>query len=195
MVDKKPTSAKEWKGKVQVEGSDLELPSGNVARIKQMSPQAFMSSGVIPDPLTQVIRKAINSKKGMKPSDLKEVSDDPKKMASALEMFDRVLSHVAVLPEVEMPPPCTECGEYFTVDERHSDRKRDDFHKYTEGERDPEVLYADQVDMEDKMFIFNWCMGGTGDLTSFREQLESGVESVSNGEDIQVPAKRTAGRT
>ena len=38
-------------------------------------------------------------------------------------------------------------------------------------ERDPDVLYIDDVDYEDRLFIFQWAMGGSADLEQFRQNL------------------------
>jgi hypothetical protein len=175
-----PTPASAWKGKVQVEGTDLPLPSGNVARIKQMSPQAFLSSGVLPDPLSAIVRQAVHTKRGLPPEKIREMADDPEKIQASLELFDRVLVHVAVMPVVKMPPKCTECGEYFNVDDRHRDEGLEGFHTYTEGKRHPDVLYSDTVDLKDKIFIFQFCMGGTRDLETFRLQLPTGLGGLAD---------------
>ena len=190
-----PTSAEAWAGKIVVEGTDVLLPSGNVARIKQISPQAFLSSGLIPDPLTTIIQKAINTKQGLPPKAVKELTDDPVKLNAAMELFDRVTVHVVIAPSLQMPPTCSTCGAYYNVDNRHKDATSDKYHRYEESPRTPGVLYIDQVQLDDKMYIFNWCLGSVRDLTDFREQLSSGVESVSNSQDVQRPAKRTARRT
>lgn len=177
-----PTPAAEWKGKVEVDGTDLLLPSRNVARVKRLSPEAFLASGMIPDPLTAIVTKAINSKKGMAPAkELADMTKDPKKIQSALQLFDRVTAHCVVLPDVQMPPTCVVCKQYYNVDLRHSDEGAPNYHPYKEGDRDPAVLYADQVELEDKTFIFQWSLGGTTDLTEFREEQQRTVGSLSDG--------------
>lgn len=189
------TTAREWKGKVQVEGQELPLPSENVALVRQLEPTAFLNSGLIPDPLTGLVRKAIHTKQGFNPKDLDKIADDPKQLSAALELFDRVLVFVMVEPVIQMPPSCDvifngeECGQYANTDV-HEKPTASGHHKYHEGERDPDVLYADQVTMDDKMFIFQWALGGTHDLTQFREQLKGTVESLSNGEQVQGKTKR-----
>lgn len=191
------TSAREWKGKVQVEGQDLPLPSGNVALVRQLEPTAFLNSGMIPDPLTSLIRKAIHTKQGLNPKDLEKIADDPKQLSAALELFDRVLSYCVVEPHVEMPPTCDvdvngePCGQYANTD-IHQKPASSGHHAYHEGPRDPDVLYADQVVMDDKVFIFQWVLGGTHDLAKFRAELTRGVESVSDGQAVPGKAKRPA---
>lgn len=188
-----PTPASQWSGKVAVEGTDLPLPSGNVARVRQIDPQAFIGSDLIPDPLSAIIRQAINSKQGLPPSAIKKVSEDKELLADTLLLFDRVLAYVLIEPHCELPPTCVECGEYF-MNGPHRDRKNDSYHAYQEGAREGDVLYTDQVVLDDKMFVFQWCLGGTRDLEKFRGQLKSGLGDVPHGKNIQGKAKRSTSR-
>jgi hypothetical protein len=188
-----PTPASAWKNKVILDGHDLELPSDNVARVKQIAPTAFITSGLIPDPLTAIVRKAIHEKKGLRPEEVNKIAEDPDLLISALEMFDRVLADVMVEPTVEMPPPCdvevegVRCDLYANQPV-HQNPSQSGKHRYREGPRNPNVLYADQVDMEDKIFIFNWALGGTKQLETFRAELDVSLESLAHGEDPEVPA-------
>jgi hypothetical protein len=194
---KKATSAKQWKGKRQTSAGPLDLPSGNTALVMPLDPTAFLSADLLPNPLMAIVRKAINTQKGLPPKAMKQIADDPEMLTSALEMFDRVLVRVVVEPEIQMPPPCAViigegmeakvCGEYANTDV-HKDPTKSGQHAYREDERDEEVLYADQVDMADKMFIFQWCLGGTRDLEKFRREQGATVGSLSVGEDVEVSA-------
>lgn len=188
-----PTPAHAWKGKVEVEGTDLALPSGNVARVKPLSPQAFLASGMIPDPISAMIKKAIASKQGLPPSAMKDLADDPKQLAAAMELFDRVLAYVTVEPRILMPPPCSECGEYAITD-KHQQMQAEGFHPYNEGEREPGVLYSDMVEMDDKVFVFQWVLGGTRDIERFRVEQRERMESVHDSPSLARPAKRTTRR-
>lgn len=187
-----PTPAAEWKSQATTNSTDLLLPSGNVARIKRLSPEAFVKSGVIPDPLTEIIKKAIAEKQGMPPSKLRELAEKPENAEAALELFDRVLSYVMVTPSVMMPPPCVECNEYYNVDARHSDAKAEGYHPYKEGERRADVLYADVVDMTDKVFIFRFVMTGVRDLETFRQELDAGLGNVLDVQDPPDQAEQPA---
>lgn len=192
-TNKRPTQPRDWKKKIQVEGTDLTLPSGNIALVKQMSPQAFMQSGLIPDPLTAIIRKSIGEKQGLPPTAMAEISEDPEMLMSAMELFDRVLVYVVAEPFVKMPPTCdhltgeVRCEMYYNT-AVHRDNKDPEYHEYHEGARADDILYADQVDMDDKMFIFNWCLGGTRDLDQFRKELQGNVDAVSDSQNIQPEA-------
>lgn len=184
----KPTPVGEWKGRLKVNGTPLELPSGNTALVKQVSPAAFLQSGMIPDPIRPIIFKAINEKKGLPPKTAQKMIDDPKLLSSAMELMDKTLCNVVIEPEIMMPPKCKQCGEY-AVTPQHDKEQPTYSHSYQEGERDESILYADEVDMMDKQFIFQWVMGGTKQIESFREELAESVGSVSAGEDVQDEAK------
>ena len=56
------------------------------------------------------------------------------------------------------------------------------------GLRDPDVLYVDEVDIEDRMFILNFALGGTRNLERFREELADSVRPVQAGEGVVVQA-------
>lgn len=193
-----PTPASQWKKKIDDQGTALVLPSGNTALCKQISPLAFVTGGMIPDPLSNLITQAINEKRGVNPAKLKALSENSTDIVAALEMFDRVLTNVVIEPPIEMPPTCAVtvdeglCGEYANTPV-HKDTHKSGHHAYREGRRDPNVLYADIVDMDDKMFIFQWALGGTRDLERFREQQQERVESLSDGQDVPSPAVEPGG--
>jgi hypothetical protein len=192
------TSAREWKGRIEVEGTELLLPSDNTALVRQISPTAFLQSGFMPDPLTAIVRQAINTKQGLPPKAMKDLSEDPEKIGAAMETFDRVLTFVVIEPIISMPPACDieikgeTCGQYVNADV-HKDPAKSGKHQYHEGKRNPDILYADQVDMADKMFIFQWALGGTRDIAKFREQQQQSVDNVSDGKAVRRTSKRTSG--
>jgi len=199
------TTAREWKGRIQTEGSELDLPSGNTALVRQISPTAFLNSGFLPDPLTAIVRQAINTKQGMKPQAIKGITEDPAQIGAAMETFDRVMTYVVIEPTVSMPPACdvparsmdndvpdSVCGLYVNA-EVHKDPMKSGSHQYHEAERDPDILYADQVDMDDKLFIFQWALGGTRDLERFREQQQKSVGDLSDKQAVRRTSKRTSG--
>ncbi len=173
------TSAKQWKSKSKTGEYELELPSGNTALVRGIRPEAFLESGLIPDPLQGLIQSAINSKKGLPPSKVNEIAADPKKLAAAMEMFDRVLVYCVIEPSCVMPPLCDHCGERENVGE-HIDKQHDEYHKFN-ATYDEDVLYADQVDLDDKQFIFQWSIGGVADLETFRKEQRRTLQAAQAG--------------
>jgi hypothetical protein len=197
------TKASAWKSKARTGEHELTLPSGNSALCRGIKPEAFLEAGIIPEPMMAILQKAINSKKGMRPQAINDIAGDPKKLAQALELFDRALVYCVVEPEVELPPICLyvdmegktgACGLLYTGgDGIHVDKKHAKYHKFIEADRDPDVLYADVVDLEDKQFIFQWAVGGSADLREFRRELAKTVGTVQRGQGVRVPAKSTVG--
>lgn len=164
---KKPTSAKAWK---KNKGEELELPSGNVALVKRPGMLEFIKKGLVPDTLMPTVDEAVRKGKGLPPAQTTELLKDPTKIAAMEEMTDRVLCTVVVEPQVtffkytEEQEAAGEIPEGFNVG--------DDI---PEDERDEDLLYSDDVDLEDKMFIFQYAVGGTRDLERFRRESGIGV--------------------
>lgn len=178
-----PTRATDW---VSREGrGDTEavlLPSGNTALVRRTGPEAFLEQGLIPDSVTPIIDEAVRSKKGLKPRTKQDLLNDPAAIGSMVEMLDRTLCYAVVEPKVIMPPGCVTCGELNSAKEiRHKDTKHVDYHEFIETPRDADVLYADRVDLDDKMFVMNFCLGGTRDLQKFRHEYGASVAGVLAG--------------
>ena len=181
------TSASQWKSKAAPQGIELHLPSGNTCLARPVRPEAFLGSGMIPDALGSIIAEAVKSKKGLPPDKGEEIAADPVKLAAAMELYDRALVFVVVEPQTEMSPICAVDGckaTYAGGNGVHVDKTRDDYHRYIDPPRDPEVLYADMVDMEDKQFIFQWCVGGTADAERFRKELARELDALQPGEGV-----------
>lgn len=190
-----PTPADQWVTNTAPTGviEDVQLPSGNVARVKRVGAEAFLASGLMPDELTALVEKSIHSKKGLPPKKVEEALSDPRKIGQMLEMIDRVVCYAVVAPTVVMPPACVvevdgqECGEYDKDSVAiHHDIHYKNFHECVLGERKPGVLYVDIVDMEDKNFIVNFAVGGTRDLATFRAELGASVARLDAGQELEV---------
>jgi len=148
---------------------DLECPSGQLALVRRPGLEGLMSAGVLHqmDTLTPLIEqhKANATGKRAKAVDeqnaMNEILKDPNKMTELIHLLDRVLCHCVVKPEIEMTP---------------NDPTR----------RAPGVIYADQVDLEDKLFIFNFAVGGSRSVARFRSEssaLVGGLQLLEEDED------------
>lgn len=172
------STTKTWK---RNKGEDLDLPSGNTALVKRPGPAALMSKGLLPDELTPIVQEAIRSGKGMKPEKQADLVSDPDKIAGMLEGMDKMLALVVVEPSVAF-------HKYQDSDVANPEVLGGKVTKemvgkvIPEDERDPDkFIYTDEVDFEDKMFIFNYAVGGTRDHARFREELSAGVGDVQSG--------------
>lgn len=184
----KRTTAKEWKQRSI--GDNLELPSGVVVQVKRLGPQAILTEGFVPDSLAPIINEAIRNGRGLPPEKQAEMESDPKKIVEMLTMMDRVLVKAVSDPVVSHLPACEskktgeKCGA-DALDDIHQDSKTEGWHVYIEGERDEDVVYVDDVDFQDKTFIFQYVMGGSKDLERFREEQARDVAAVSNGKNLE----------
>lgn len=149
------TSPKDWKKKST--NRPLELPSGNTALVRAPGLQVFIEQGFIPNSLMPIVSKAI--KKG-KPPKMDELTVSKETLTELVQMADEVCLYCVVEPPVN-PVPKDEEGNTIPS------------HK-----RDEDTLYVDEVDMEDKMFIFQFAMGGTANLERFRKGLEADMDPL-----------------
>jgi hypothetical protein len=173
MSTKQVTPASTWRKAAKEGPAPLELPSGNVALVRIPGPQAFLTEGIIPNALLPIIQEVIDeAQKGkqMTPKQEESIADmmrDPEKLRQVFEMADAVTLYCVVEPEV-LPTP------------------------EDESEKDPELLYVDEVDLDDKLFIFHVAMGGSKDLETFRPESLSDVGGVSGSKDVASSTKRPA---
>jgi len=112
---------------------------------------------MIPNRLMPLVQKAMKTGQmdDVNPQDI-----DDETMMDLLEMFNTVTAYCVVEPKVHNVPR-TEDGKPLPLDQR-----------------DPELLYADEVDFQDQVFIFNVAVGGTADLEKFRRETEAFMEPV-----------------
>jgi hypothetical protein len=177
---KKRATAKTWK---RNKGEDLTLPSGNVALVKRPGPAALLNGGVLPDTLMPIIQKAIKSGQGLRPEDEKDLMNDPQKLIEALETMDRLMVMVVVEPEVafhkHQPINAVDAAWVDIPESRRNGEKCECGATHPGSD---EIIYTDEVDMDDKMFIFNYAVGGTRDLERFRNEIGSRMGALLAGE-------------
>jgi hypothetical protein len=170
-----PTDVASWKA--QASGRPLTLPSGNTALVRRPGLQSFLQQGIIPNALMGLVTKAMQRGAG-KPSDdveldraaLADLMKDPEKLNELFNLVDEITLQVVMQPPIYRIPIA-------------------DAEDPVERERQPDRLYIDEVDFDDKMFIFNFAAGGAEDLASFREQTEAGMASLPTGEDMVSEAE------
>lgn len=152
---------------------DLTVPSGQLCLVRRPGLEGLMKAGVLHnvDSLSQIVNEKHLSRvkgKGSAPEqaeiNMSSLMDDPEGMAEVTHVIDKIVCHCVVKPEIHMTP--------------------NDVTRRQQG-----VVYADMVDLVDKMFIFNYVVGGTRDLESFRNGLEGAVGGLEAGEDVPVQAQ------
>ncbi len=143
---------------------DLEVPSGQMCLVRKSSVQALMAAGVIHDldglsklVGTELVAPAEGkrpTKKALSEEDAaKSILADPKKFEDLMTLLDKVTCHVVLQPRIERTP--------------NDVTRREDGH-----------IYADMVDLEDKMAIFQYATGGIKELETFRDKRSQDVGGV-----------------
>lgn len=146
---------------------DLLLPSGQLCLVQRPGIQGLMAAGLLneTDSLTALV-SAGNKARTRKAPTIKaeDIATDPKAMADILALMDRVVCYVVLKPKIELTPA-------------------------NPSDMEAGVIYVSSVDLDDKMFLFNYAVGGTRDLERFRKEHAAVVGSVDDGEDMGGPAK------
>jgi hypothetical protein len=172
---KKPkqiATAASWGKKKQSTTVDLDLPSGNTVLVKRVDLPTLLASGAFPDSLMAIVSDKIGSATG-KPDapkevdaeKVKEVANDPKQLAELFEAVDKIVPLVVAQPVVE-------------YHKRPADPDSNEMEIIPDEDRDEEVVYTDDVDLMDKMHIFQFAVGGTREVETFRAGLESSVADI-----------------
>jgi hypothetical protein len=157
-----PVSA--WKAK---RDDRQKLPSGKVMRLRNVGFQAFIKAGIIPNSLMATVDKAVNT--GEEPS-IDDLQNEDTDLTEMFELVDEVMIFVAIEPEVHRVPM-----------RGGSDGKKVEVPM---SERDPDKLYVDEIDDQDKMFVFGITTGGTRDVEQFRSEQANSMASVQRSEGV-----------
>jgi len=147
---------------------DLTVPSGQLCLVRRPGMEGLMKAGVLHnvDSLSQIVNeKHLKRVSGKKTDeiDMSSLMQDDEGMEQVTSVIDKVICHVVVKPEIHRAP------NDVTL-------------------RRPGVVYTDMVDIVDKMFIFNFVVGGTRDLERFRGGLDALVGSMEDGEGVHDEA-------
>jgi len=195
-ANKQRSSAAAWREKSV--GIEIEVPSGNVAVVRRPGPEMFLKTGRIPDALLPIVMEGIREKQGLPPEKAAGLMKDPAMLPQVMEMVDAAVVAACIEPVVREDPPCVRPSEEDAAvlcrralgDPIHSDPKNPKRHEFIPGDaeppedRDPDFLYTAEIDFTDKMFIFQFALGGSADLERFREGLQQsmeGVDAVASG--------------
>lgn len=147
---------------------DVTVPSGQTCLVRRPGMEGLMKAGILHnvDSLSQVVNEKHLKRVDGKTTDeinMSSLMADEEGMAEVLHVMDKVICHVVVKPEVHMTPG--------------------DVTRRVQG-----VVYADMIDLVDKMHLFNFAVGGTRDLESFRRGLDEAVGSLEAGEGVHDEA-------
>lgn len=131
---------------------DLRVPSGQLCQIRRPDLSTLAKMGLLNefDTISRTVydKHIEGGEKQVNNNEIMNLLSDPQKAEKMFEMVDRIVCFVVVQPKIYRTPN--------DVTNRKNDR-----------------IYVDSVDMEDRFFIFNYALGGTKDIDSFRDQSKS----------------------
>lgn len=161
------------KNKGKTKGHPITVPSGQTCLVKRPGVEGLIELGLLDkvDSLTGLVdQKHIKRVKGEKTVDVDTLAKDKESLMMVLKTVNEIVVHVVLEPQV-LPVPVA--GEDGTIPERDND-----------------AVYVDDVDLEDKMFIFQYAIGGSKDLEKFRQQSKQDVGSVDVSKTVARTPKR-----
>ena len=187
MAPQEITQASQWK---KPQGEPLTLPSGNTCLVKRPGMEKLLNAGVLPDNLTPIAMEAVKAAEigpqdHKKPKGENEVDKELMEKFLAEEgaiegifaAFDKVTAMCVIQPPVR-----------YHMKEIPSESVPSSWVEIPQEERDENFLYTDDVDQEDKIFIFNFVVGGTRDLERFRKEHGDAVATLQPVEDVELPS-------
>lgn len=188
------TPASEWKSEKGPALKDLKVPSGKTALVRAPGLQAFLAMGFIPNSLMGVIKDMLDKNSGKKKPTAKQeeqmmaeffsdIMENPDKMQDLIGMVDKVVVYCVEAPKVEPTPMMTTeveiDGEVVKKLIPDPNARKDD------------VLYVDEVELEDKFFIMNFACGGTREVEQFRDESAAVVGATKTVRKVPTASKRT----
>lgn len=163
---------------------DLTLPSGQRCQARRPGIQGLIEAGMLDsfDQLTSIVQQEhIEPKTPQGIARAAKVTDeqaaaaatalamDKDKLAAALLLMDKLTVYVVTQPKLWV--------DYkMMVDVPGSKEQReetdDEFNKREELASKSKAVAVRRVKIDDKMFLLNWAVGGSGDLAPFRPGSE-----------------------
>ena len=98
------------------------------------------------------------------------------------DVFDRVAAKVVLEPEFAY-------HRQQVLDEDGEPVIPEEWESIPEEDRDEDIVYTDEVDLDDKSFLFQFSVGGTQDLERFRSETRTAVGELESGESVQSPTE------
>jgi hypothetical protein len=151
---------------------DITVPSGQLCLVRRPGVEGLLKAGVLHqlDTLTQLVQSNLDGKStNVTDETVMGIMNDPEKLASMMQVLDKILIYIVVKPEIQSTP--------------------DDVTRRENG-----VIYADMVDLMDKMFLMNYAVGGTRDLERFRGEHADAMGSLAAVQGGAQASKRTSSR-
>jgi hypothetical protein len=191
---------KQWGQEVLM---DLECPSGQRCQVRRPGITGLVKAGVLDsiDSLSAIVKTEHIDRveQGKDPhvsqQEIAELARNKDGLLKAVDLAAKVTVHVVTQPKLTAVPlvlnPVT--GEPELDDDLRpiempiEDRPKTRFDPET---NEPvQIIYVDQVDLMDQMFILQFVVGGVTDLESFRSGIAEAVGGLEGGTEVPLPAE------
>lgn len=154
---------------------DLTVPSGELCRVRRaVGPDVLVKLGIMDqlDSLSAIVSTdhvaRVQGLPQLTDKQLIEMATNSKAIDKFMGVMDRVVCHIVVEPRLTLP--------FTTIEGEDKWIPLDD--------RDPEVLYVDDVDLQDRMFLLNYALSGVKEWESFRKESDETVERLGRLTEI-----------
>lgn len=184
----KPQVASPQDFKKKHSGAIMQLPSGFNVRARRVSLRAFLQSGSVPNPLLPIVEEALAKGKGADVQAImgKNGEVDIDMINEMYDMVNQVVCSVLIEPKVNMVPTLEDMDKWNENNPTERVAHPDDL-------RDDDLLYVDELEDEDKMFLFQWASGGTDDIATFREEAKQQLVALEQGQNSEAATKQADG--
>jgi hypothetical protein len=173
--------------------TDLEMPSGQLAQVRRPGITGLIKAGLLDslDSLTALVKtEHIDRVEKGKPTtpeitaeDIRALAQDKDKLIETLDLMDRVVEYVVVQPVVLRPVERDEQGNPLKMWKGRLDDNGDQIMEEIPIPDDKRVagqVYTEMVDASDKIFIFQFVVGGVRDLEQFRQEFGETLGSLES---------------
>lgn len=171
---------------------ELTLPSGQTCRARKVTILSMIEAGILneADSLTALVDQHTRKVKGGKTADGVKIDSsilaDAEAIKKMIEMADRSLPSIVVSPPVMLHFQEVKVGK-TKVTKKYSEEERNRLRADRPG-----LIFTDQIDLDDKMELFQWGVGGLKAFSSF-----PGVATPDVGSMVPVvgPSAKTKRRS
>lgn len=180
-----------WQRGSNLGTEELHLPSGSTCVVlQQPGLESLVKNGVIDrmDILTSFVDREL-----VQPAKRRGKKEEPASMSNEdllklMQFADRVTVAMCVDPPVQLAPTpkCKVCGWEGANVSTHTP---EDEHTLDLVPRNPRFFYTDGIDLQDKMEILRYAIGGPQNVEPFPERSSTSVEAVDPVEELQVQAE------
>lgn len=188
-----------WASNRPDQTEELTTPSGQTCEAKKVGVEGLIEMGILNqmDSLTALVDQYTKDVKKHGPGgpvttelDEAKLMADPESVKAIISLADRALPVIVVDPPVALHFTERTVGK-TTVVKRLSEAERNTLR---EERGQPDLIFTDQVDFEDKMWLFDWATGGLQKMATFRRGSSDDVATVDNEPKSPRATKRTPRR-